>query len=145
MEKDSKYLKESLSQLDPYLMVQNPKMFARSARLPIDAEQDSVHREGGMITYLHEKISQWISTLLNPKDMKKLPLIAERKTFTIGTESKKHDADPFLDDRLQTLTINDRLVAAFHSRRTDFNHAEINAFCYPQVILSQLKKLFPES
>lgn len=119
-------------------------MIARSARLPIDAEEDSIHREGGMMSHLHEKISQWISTLLNPKDLKKLALIAERKTFAIGTESKKHDADPFLDDRLQTLTINDHLVVSLHSRRTDFNHAEINAFCYPQTILSQLKKPFPE-
>ncbi len=119
-------------------------MIARSARLPIDAEEDSIHREGGMMSHLHEKISQWIRDLLSPEQKQKLLFIAEWKTFNIGTEAKKHDADPFLDDRFHTLTINDHLVATLHSRRTDFNHAEINAFCYPQTILSQLKKLFPE-
>ncbi len=40
------------------LIMQSPEIISRSARLPIDAEEDLVHREGGMISYLHEKISQ---------------------------------------------------------------------------------------
>ena len=140
IEKNFKYLKEILCQLDYCLIMQSPEIISRSARLPIDAEEDSVHREGGMISYLHEKISQWIQTLLSAEDFQKLPLIAEWKTFSIGTGAKKYDTDPFLNDHLKTLTINDRLLALVHSRRTEFNHAEINAFCYPQAILTELKK-----
>lgn len=126
--------------MDEYIKIKSPEIISRSARLPIDAEEDSVHREGGMISYLHEKISQWIQTLLSAEDFQKLPLVAEWKTFSIGTEAKKCDIDPFLNDRLQSLIINDRLLALIHSRRTEFNHAEINAFCYPQAILTELKK-----
>ena len=126
--------------MDEYIKIKSPEIISRAARLPIDAEEDSVHREGGMISYLHEKISQWIQTLLSAEDFQKLPLVAEWKTFSIGTQAKKYDIDPFLNDRLQSLIINDRLLALIHSRRTEFNHAEINAFCYPQAILTELKK-----
>lgn len=133
-------LYENSALLDEYIKIKSPEIISRSARLPIDAEEDSVHREGGMISYLHEKISQWIQTLLSAENFQKLPLVAEWKTFSIGTEAKKYDIDPFLNDRLQSLIINDRLLALIHSRRTEFNHAEINAFCYPQAILTELKK-----
>ena len=133
----------SFSILNTYNVINSPEVAVWSARVPIDANEENIDWEGGLILTFQEKLSWWILGFLKQEDRGKLGIFMEWKSFCIWSQRKEKDADPFLDDDLRSLIVDDHLVASVHSRRTDFNHAEVNIFCYPQKILQLLKKHFP--